>query len=186
MTILSRLLHLCKADLHGVMDQIEDKGLLLKQHLREMEEVLSEQREHRVELQRACRQLQKELEQQEEEQAKLSTEVDLAIGKDKDDLAKMLIRRRRTMLASCAEKERQLARLVEEEAELGDALGKEQQRYDELKARATEYFRLQKLRGAAEGFAGQDGCGLSPSCNDEEIEFELLQRKEAMRQGGAA
>ena len=37
MGIMTRMLRLCKADVHGVMDQLEDKGLLLKQYLREME-----------------------------------------------------------------------------------------------------------------------------------------------------
>ena len=32
MGIFSRMVKLCTADLHGVMDQLEDKGLLLKQH----------------------------------------------------------------------------------------------------------------------------------------------------------
>ena len=41
MGILSRVVRLCKADLHGVMDQMEDKELLLKQHLREMQAVMA-------------------------------------------------------------------------------------------------------------------------------------------------
>ena len=42
MGILSRAVRLCKADLHGVMDQMEDKDLLLRQHLREMQAALAE------------------------------------------------------------------------------------------------------------------------------------------------
>jgi hypothetical protein len=40
MAILARIIRLFKADIHGVMDQIEDQGLLLKQHLRDMEDSL--------------------------------------------------------------------------------------------------------------------------------------------------
>ena len=40
MAILTRIFRLFKADIHGVMDHIEDQGLLLKQHLRDMEESL--------------------------------------------------------------------------------------------------------------------------------------------------
>ena len=32
MGIMTRIMRLCKADLHGVMDQLEDKELLLKQY----------------------------------------------------------------------------------------------------------------------------------------------------------
>jgi phage shock protein A len=42
MGILTRIVRICKADIHGVMDHIEDQGLLLKQHLRDMEKALSE------------------------------------------------------------------------------------------------------------------------------------------------
>ena len=41
MGIMTRLIKICKADVHGVMDQLEDKALLLKQHLRDMQETLT-------------------------------------------------------------------------------------------------------------------------------------------------
>jgi len=41
MGIFTRIIRLCKADMHGVMDQMEDQGLLLKQHLRDMETALN-------------------------------------------------------------------------------------------------------------------------------------------------
>ena len=41
MGIMARVIRLCKADLHGVMDQLEDKDLLLKQHLREMQAAMA-------------------------------------------------------------------------------------------------------------------------------------------------
>lgn len=43
MGVLSRVVRLCKADLHGVMDQMEDKDPLLRQHLREMEAAMADQ-----------------------------------------------------------------------------------------------------------------------------------------------
>ena len=33
MSIMTRFVRIFKADIHGVMDQLEDKGLLLKQYL---------------------------------------------------------------------------------------------------------------------------------------------------------
>ena len=40
MAIIARIVKIFKSDIHGVMDQLEDRGLLLKQHLRDMEEAL--------------------------------------------------------------------------------------------------------------------------------------------------
>ena len=42
MGIMTRVVKIFKADIHGVMDQLEDPSLLLKQHLRDMEEALNE------------------------------------------------------------------------------------------------------------------------------------------------
>ncbi|MBW1694925.1 MAG: PspA/IM30 family protein, partial [Deltaproteobacteria bacterium] len=42
MGVFTRIVRICKADIHGVMDQLEDQGLLLKQHLRDMEKALSQ------------------------------------------------------------------------------------------------------------------------------------------------
>ena len=52
MGLLTRALRLCKADLHGVMDQIENRELLLKQHLRDMQAALMR---NEAELSRICR-----------------------------------------------------------------------------------------------------------------------------------
>ncbi len=41
MAILARIIKIFKADIHGVMDRLENRELLLKQHLREMEEILN-------------------------------------------------------------------------------------------------------------------------------------------------
>ena len=45
MGVMTRIFRLFKADLHGVMDQVEDKTLLLKQCVREMEGSLQEKRQ---------------------------------------------------------------------------------------------------------------------------------------------
>ena len=40
MRIVTRIIRIFKADIHGVIDQLEDQDLLLKQYLRDMEEAL--------------------------------------------------------------------------------------------------------------------------------------------------
>ena len=44
MGILSRFFRICKSDIHGVMDLLEDRELLLKQHIRDMETALADDR----------------------------------------------------------------------------------------------------------------------------------------------
>jgi len=47
MGIMTRFTRIFKADIHGVMDQIENKELILKQGLREMEASLAKNKAQR-------------------------------------------------------------------------------------------------------------------------------------------
>lgn len=186
MTILSRMFRLCKADLHGVMDQIEDKGLLLKQHLREMESALKEKQAHQSRLQQTCRQIQRDLSLQKHEMEKLVKELELAVRKDKDDIARMLIRKRRMLQACCDGMQRQLQRNELEGADLAIILNQQQLQYQELKVKAAEYCRLAEQRSFIEASEMPSEPSFSSPLTEEEIELELLQRKEALKQEGAS
>jgi phage shock protein A len=185
MTILSRMLRLCKADLHGVMDQIEDKGLLLKQYQREMESALRQKQARHSRLNEACRQIQRDLSLQQSEGEKLEKELDLAVRMEKDNIARMLIRKRRT-LHTCRERlQRHLQGLEVEQANLAELLAQQQLQYQELKVKAAEFCREAERRPFSNAAEMMAEPGASP-LTEEEIELELLQRKEALKQGGDA
>jgi phage shock protein A len=186
MTILSRMFRLCKADLHGVMDQIEDKGLLLKQYLREMENALKEKQARQSQLIQICRQIQRDLSRQNLESENLEKELELAVHKDKDDIAKMLIRKRRMLQAGCDGMQRQLQRIEEEGKHLAESLNQQQLQYQELKIKAAEYCRWAEQRPFAEASEVMAESSFSPPPTEEEIEIELLQRKESLKQRGGA
>lgn len=100
MSLMSRLLRLCKADAHGVMDQLEDRGLLLKQYLREMEESLDQKTRQMVALTERLDRLAAQVAHRSEEMQQLEPDLNLALAKEKDDIARMLIRRRRSLDAT--------------------------------------------------------------------------------------
>jgi phage shock protein A len=178
------MFRLCKADLHGVMDQMEDKGLLLKQYLREMESALQQKQARQSQLNQTCRQLQRDLFLQHQEGEKLETEMALVIRKDKDDIAKMLIRKHRTLQACGKGMERQLELLEEEGLHLAQILDQQQLQYRELKVRAAEYCRRSDQQPFGQVVEILAESGFSVPLAEEEIELELLQRKEALKQGG--
>lgn len=184
MTILSRMFRLCKADLHGVMDQIEDKELLLKQYLREMESALKEKQVRQSQLIQTCRQIQRDLSQQNLEMDKLEKELELAVRKEKDDIAKMLIRKRCMLQSCCDGMQRQLQHNEEEEAHLSEILKHQQLQYQDLKVKAAEYCRQAEQRAFGEASDVMAEFNFSSPPTEEEIELELLQRKEALKQGG--
>ena len=78
MKFLDRALRLVRADAHGVIDQLEEQSLLLKQHLREAEVELTRKRVRAEALEEEERQLAREIKQAECQLSRLDEDVELA------------------------------------------------------------------------------------------------------------
>lgn len=186
MSVFSRVFRLCKADLHGVMDQLEDKELVLKQCLREMEESLKHKEVRLDQITRAGEQIKRAMTRHDEESLKLEQDLDLAVSKEKDEIARMLIRKRRTLQSGCGQLQRQLEALAEERDQVAETLEKQRLQYDQLKVKAAAFCRQAENRRFEDPLETLDGAFAWQTPSDEEIELELLQRKEAVRKGGGA
>jgi len=184
MGILSRMLRLCKADVHGVMDQLEDKGLLLKQYLREMEASLKEKEARLTRINNACRQIESDKAQRLAEAQRLEQDLELALRREKDDIARMLIRKRRALENSCELLTRRQDGLQAEQNHLAETLAQQRLQYDQLKIKTATFCQQaeQQHTVEAEALAETDYGWQAPT--DEEIELELLQRREALQQEG--
>jgi len=112
--------------------------------------------------------------------------VDLALSKEKTDIARMLIRRRLGIEAAAGELEEQLSAAKKEKACLVETIKDQQLQYETLKARAETWQRRSEndpFVSAARSFSVD---GRSGQIRDEEIELELIRRKQALAQDGAA
>jgi phage shock protein A len=191
MAILSRMMRLFKADVHGVMDQLEDKGLLLKQYLREMEASLEDKAGRLKRIEQAIRQVENDLAQREGEVQKLDNDLDLAVRREKDDIARMLIRKRRSLQGSCEQLKLQLETQTRENSSLSETLARQRLQYDQLKIKVAVFRQQARPKGfddilAFEDIVAPEGptqAWRTPT--EEEVELELLQRKEALQEGGA-
>ena len=186
MGILARMLRLCKADVHGVMDQMEDKGLLLKQYLREMEAGLKEKEAQLSQISHNCRQAESELSLRREEINKLEQDLDLAVRREKDDIARALIRKRRSLQGNCDQLAYHIEGLNEEIKYLAESLQRQHLQYDQMKIKVASFGRLAAESESNAAFAGADAQTHWYAPTQEEVELELLQRKEAIQQGGAS
>ncbi|MDA8140342.1 MAG: hypothetical protein M0036_16970 [Desulfobacteraceae bacterium] len=185
MAIMSRMLRLWKADMHGVMDQLEDKALLLKQYLREMETSLQQKQAHLAQLRRGREQLQKSQLLRVQERQKVEQDIQLAVRKEKDDIAKMLIRKRLALQAAQERATIELQRLEEDEQRLSHLFNEQQGQYERLKIKAAAYCHQAEqhaMAGADSVWNESVGMGVA---TDEEVELELMRCKEAVAQGGA-
>lgn len=185
MSIMSRIMRLWKADLHGVMDQLEDKSLLLKQCLREMETSLEQKQTHLAQLRRTCEQIRKDQSVRDGEREKVEEDIALAVRKEKDDIARMLIRKRMTLQADSERMVLQLQQLEEESQRLGRVLSDQQGQYERLKIKAAAYCQQAEHHATTgAGDVWNDPVGMA-FATDEEVELELIRCKEAFAKGGA-
>ncbi len=174
MGILKRVTRLVQADMHGLLDVLEDPREILKQSMREMEEELVKQEAEQrllMERERAAEKQQKEGERQ---LLSIAGEIKLCLEAKNEALAKAAVRRK-------LETERSLARLSAIQ--------------DSLKRQREEHARrLQEARGCYDSlkdkvalFPEHDpitpGAALSPEqpVSDSEVEIALLKEQAALR-----
>ncbi len=183
MGIMTRFMKLCKADIHGVMDQLEDKGLLLKQYLRDMEEELG-RKEARVRKMVASReQAERDHDRYTQECEKLDRDIEAAISKDKDDIARLLIRKLKPLAYHCDELGRHLQNLAREISQYRECIEEQRLQYEQLQLRSKEYFNRMEREEWAKTISNRTPSVVAGEPSEGEVELELLKRKEATKGG---
>lgn len=185
MAIMSRIFQLFKADLHGVMDQIEDQGLLLKQHLRDMEASLVQKEVRLKQMCFARDQAQRDYETGMKKSNQLEQDLEVSIQKDRDDIARVLIKKLKTLKRIQSERRSHIDRLNHEIGQFRENIDQQRRQYEQLRQEAADFLNRTERQGGYNSGSGVavDFCICDISA--EEVELELLQRKEALK-GGAA
>jgi phage shock protein A len=176
MRFLDRLTLLVKADAHGVLEQIEERTLLAKQHLREAELELDRKRAQMHACAEEARRLGEEADQLEREIASLDADVELAIAGEKEDLARFSVRKLLPLRRAAESARRRTAELEQERARLGETIAVQERQLEELAAQV-------RTRIAAARVAGGDPFARPAPAADEEVELELLRRRSAHAEG---
>ncbi len=184
MAIMTRFVRIWKADVNGVMDQLEDRGLLLKQSLRDMEDELERKEKELGKMQVRREQVQHEQSRYLQETEKLEQDLEIAIDKQKDDIARMVIKKLMRSTKHRNEFENHLQALDSDIKRQQEILTEQMLQYEQLKLKSREYFQRFEHRGQEDPvFADATHRAFDISCEptEEEIELELLKRKEAMK-----
>jgi len=166
-----------------MIDRFEDKRVLLKQYFRDMEDAL-EQKEASLKKLRASRdQIQREEQKYTHEIGNLEQELMAAIHKDKDGIARLLIKKMKSLTSHREELGNYLEILEYRISQLENCIAEQRLRYKQLRLRAEEYFR----REAHEKWTKTPFPVLPFSSirepSEEEVELELLQLKETLKEG---
>jgi len=183
MGIMTRFTRLCKADIHGVMDQIENKELILKQCLREMEESIGKKQGKLKQLEAAFDQVRNETQQLKREVDKIEQDLKTAIEKEKDDIARLLIKKRMKTNQHMDASGRHAETIEKQIKMLNENIEAQKHQYAEMQLRSESW--LQK----AEHLKWEESTSrIIPetawhSISDEEVELELIKRKDAIKGG---
>jgi phage shock protein A len=167
------------------MDQLEDKELLLKQYLREMETSLDQKKAQLKTLSARIDRLTVHTQHQTDEIDKIDQDVDLALSKEKNDIARMLIRRRLDVEAAVGKIKDQISAASNEKASLVETISDQELQYETLKARAETWHSLAENEPFADAARFFPTDVSSIQIRDEQIELELIRRKAVLAKDGA-
>ena len=180
MGILNRFVRIFKADIHGVMDQLEDKGLLLRQYLRDMEDALAQKEAWLGRVTAARDQARQESARHDREIDKLEQDLAVAIKKDKNDIARMLIKKILPLTKLRESLENHMDHLKQEIAGIKESIDQQRMQYEHLKQQARQYFHQAEQQAWEKSNTVFEADSITSMLGDDEIEIELLRRKEAL------
>ena len=181
MAILTRVVKLLMAEIHGMIDQMEDRPLLLRQHLRDMEDVLDREKERLTKMFASRMQTRQEHDTSQREIEKLEQDLAVAIHRGRDDIARMLIGKMKPLERLRDTLEGHIGILDREAAQSENCLNQRRLQYEQLKHRSTGYFNRLDQQGWEKRMPKADKHDLAGDPSEEEVEWELLKRKERLK-----
>jgi phage shock protein A len=170
MRVFERIGRMLRADAHGVMDQLEERSLLLKQHLREAELEVAQKRERLEALDRERTRLAEHAKRLEARVAALDEDVELALKGDDPHLARFAVGRLLPRRESLRELFARAAELEERRNRLAARLEEQEPQLAELRIRVRAALACPRPPPTAELVEHQP-------VSEEEIDLELLRRR---------
>ena len=187
MQIIQRLTRILKADIHGLMDQFENKELLLKQYLRDMSVALLEHEDRQKILSQSRNAAAQKLASTNSEIEKLEQDLEAALKRNKDNIARNLIRRLKSITDLQSYMRHHIDKLDHEMAQFQTSIHQRRIQFEQLKMGAAKFMdqsQKDKLNPVLPDFGATH---FSQEVSDEDVEIALKQRKETIyqKQGGA-
>jgi len=165
---------LVKSDAHGILDQLEERSLLIKQHLRDAELELSHKRAYAEELEDEQESLREHVERLERRAAALDEDVELALGTGRDELARFALRKLLPVREAARAARARIAELGARRDRHGEVLARQEREFEELALQVDARLAEARERQSAPPPPRRQVA-------DEEIEIELLRRSRSKR-----
>lgn len=180
MTFIHRIICLWKADVHGILDHLENKELLLKQALRDMEQALGTDAAKLKHMQTALNRAKQAFENQAKQLTQIESDIGAAIQKEKDDIARLLLRKRYILADHHETLNHEIQRMEIDIAEADKTLQSRRLQYEHIQLRAACFDQNQKDMWPHTDLLSESSSGQHLPW-DEEIDIELAQRKKYLK-----
>ena len=174
MALINRITRLFHADMHAMLDRLEEPEALLKQSIREMDDVLLGDRQRSKLLAHEKTQVEKRQQELLEQQQKFDAELDLCFASKQEDLARDLIRRSLETRRLQTYLHKKLETIQEEL----DALT---QRLQQNQSRLLAMQQKLELLNEEQAFHASDTICLTPDLRIHESELEIAFLREQQR-----
>ncbi len=177
MALITRVSRLFRADIHAVLDRIEEPDVLLKQAVREMEEDITRDDQRIKVLTHEYGQLTARHTELDQSLQQIEEQLDVCFTSGKDDLARALIRRK-------LEAQRLSQVLVKKRAAVQETLAELRNRLKENRGRMTAMQQKLELLAEDDTAARSEAIWATPdiTVRDEDVEVSLLREKQKRKQ----
>ena len=173
MALITRISRLFQADFHAVLDRIEEPEILLRQAVREMEEDIHQDQQRLKLLSHEQKQLTVRLDETAKAIHQVDEELDVCFASNKDELARVLIRRKLEA--------QQLSRILQKrEQDLTNNITELKKRLAENQAHLAAMQQKLELLAEQNCYSEQGEAGLAGSAEttvvvrDEDVEVAFL------------
>jgi len=176
MTIVNRLSRLLQADMHAVLDSIEEPRAVLKQAVREMEAELARSTQRLKSLAAECETLLQRETELAQSLARIDDELAVCFEAGNDDLARPLIRRKLELQRLQTVISRKRAAVQKQHGEQQKQLDENRTRYESMRQKAEL---LAEEHGNDERRQANVYSSVAPELvvSDDEVEVALLREK---------
>lgn len=172
MALIRRVSRLFTADVHAVLDQIEEPEIVLRQAIRDMEEELARQSQRRKWIGTEIESASSRIEALQAHRVDLDTKLDISFANDNEAVARRLTRRKleaQKLEDRVRDKRRVLAKQLEE---LQGVIDSNSDQLEGMKQKA-EVLAIDETGG---GFVGDD---VVSGIDDDDVEIAFLREKDA-------
>ena len=182
MTLITRITRLVKADLHGILDSLEEPEEVIKQAIRDMEEDIATQERHLKELRAVLQRLARETQETTTAMQEIESQIDICFAAENEPLARNLIRKRLEM----ARRAKGIARAQEETRAQSDGLATRIATYKAQLASVVQKLKMYEETRPRRPWASSTCAPLQGASviTDDEVEVAFLEEKR--RRSGAA